>query len=152
MLIYLVRHGIADESGISDQARELTREGVMQTRAMVEKFKPQAPELDVAMMSPYSRATQTASILRQAIPDIRFRPERRISPEGDAYDVMDLLEQVNAQQILLVSHNPLLANLLCLLVDGTLESGRGFQPSHLVCVEMDVVAPGCGRIMYTLTP
>lgn len=152
MLIYLVRHGIAEERSVSDQARELTREGVVQTRAVLEKFKPYAPEIDLALMSPYQRATQTASLLRQALPSLQFKPEPRITPEGDVHDVMDLLESSGALQVLLVSHNPLLSNLMCMLLDGTLESGRNIEPSNLVCISMDVFAPGCGELMYTLTP
>ena len=38
MLVYLVRHGIADQRAIADQERELTSEGVAQNRSVVKKF------------------------------------------------------------------------------------------------------------------
>ena len=83
MMIYLLRHGIAEQKGLSDAARELSREGVMQTRAMAEKFKLYEPQVDKALMSPFQRARQTASLLRVVFPSLRFEVERALEPEAD---------------------------------------------------------------------
>ena len=56
MMIYLLRHGIANTKGHSDAARELSGEGVAQTRSMAEKFKMYAPRVDMALMKASSPA------------------------------------------------------------------------------------------------
>lgn len=152
MLIYLVRHGIAVDKAESDAARELTGEGLKQTRSLVEKWRMHSPMPDKALMSPYQRARQTAAPLRPLFPTLRMEVDKQIEPDGDPYGVLDYLEQCGAQQILLVGHNPLLSNLLSILVDGTLETNRYIGNSTLVCISMDFVAPGCGEIQYTLEP
>jgi len=152
MIIYLLRHGLAEETAASDAARELTPDGIKQNRSMVAKFKEHSPILDKAIMSPFQRARQTASSLRMIFPEIRFDVEKSIEPDGDVYDVLDALEGYGAQHLLLVSHNPFLSNLLSVLVDGTLETDRQIGNSTLVCVAMDFVAPGCGEILYTIEP
>ena len=152
MLIYLLRHGLAVERGVSDAARELSREGVVQTRSVAEKFKMYGPQIDRAMMSPLQRARQTAAMLRIALPTVRFEVDPNLEPNSDVYAVFGSIEAMNVQNLILVSHNPLLSNLLSLMLDATLESHRPFAPSHLYCIEMDVIAPGCGTLKYVLEP
>jgi len=152
MLIYLLRHGDAEEKGVSDAARELSRKGVLESRALAQKLKLYEPQLDRALMSPLQRARQTASMLRVVFPSTRFEVERALEPDSDVYALFESIENMNVQHLMLVSHNPLLSNLLSLILDGTLESRRPFECSHLYCIEMDVVAPGCGTLRYKLTP
>lgn len=152
MMIYLLRHGIASTKGHSDAARELSPEGVAQTRSVAEQFKLYAPHVDMALMSPLQRARQTASILRVVFPGWRFDVDNNLEPEADVYTLFDKIEAIGVQNLLLVSHNPLLSNLLSLMLDATLETARPFEPSHLYCIEMDFVAPGCGTLKYVLEP
>lgn len=152
MLIYLLRHGIAEQRGLSDAARVLSREGLTQTRSMAEKFKLYEPRVDRAFMSPLQRAQQTAAMLRLVFPNLRFELDPDLVPDANVYSLFDKLETYNARNLLFVSHNPLLSNLLSLILDGTLESRRPFETSHLYCIEMDFVAPGCGTLKYVLEP
>ncbi len=152
MVVYLVRHGIADRRASSDPERELTPEGIAQSRSVVKKFFLQSPQLDKGFVSPYERAIQTASEFRLAFPGIEFEQTDLITPESDPYDVLNLLEEHQEQNVILVSHNPLLSRLVSLLVDGTLESNRQVDTSKVLCVMMDIVAPGCGELKYVLEP
>lgn len=151
-MVYLLRHGIAENKAESDEARELTREGLLQTRSVAEKFKLYSPVLDKAIMSPYKRAMQTASALQMVFPEVQFDVDSGIEPGGDIYAVMNAIENFGAQQILMVSHNPLLSNLLSIMVDGSLNMNKTMGNSMLVCVNMDIMAPGCGEILYILEP
>lgn len=152
MLIYLLRHGIAEEKAASDSARELTHEGAMQTRSMADKFKTHSPIIEKAIMSPYQRARQTAAELRIDFPELDFDVDKDIEPSGDVYAIMDKIESLDAKHVLLVSHNPFLSNLLAVMVDGTMETNRHIGNSTLVCVSIDFVAPGFGNILYTIEP
>lgn len=152
MIVYLMRHGAAETQALSDAARELTRQGVMDNRAVLAKLKMYSPTIDRALTSPYQRARQTSSVLRMDFPTLRFEVSKALEPESNVYDLLDLIEQTEANQLFLVGHNPLLSNLLALMLDGTLESNRQMGTSHIACVSFDVVAPGCGELLYTLTP
>ncbi|MFT4886300.1 MAG: phosphohistidine phosphatase [Pseudohongiellaceae bacterium] len=152
MMIYLMRHGEAEGQALSDPARELTRKGVMDNRSAIAKLKQRAPEIDRAITSPYQRARQTCSAVRLAYPQLRFEVNKALEPEAGVYDLMDEIEKIDAMQVFLISHNPLISNLLALIVDGTLETSRHMGTSHIACVSMDIVAPGCAELLYMLTP
>ena len=152
MLIYLMRHGEAEPTGQSDQTRELTRKGVMDTRAVMEKLKLRSPQIERAMMSPYQRARQSITPLRAVSPTLRYEVNQNLVPDANVYDLLDSFETMNVMQLFLVSHNPLLSDLLSLMVDGTLESNRQMGCSEIACVSLDIIAPGCGELLYTITP
>ena len=152
MLIYLMRHGEAADRAATDQERELTRNGAIQNRSVIQKFAAQSPSLQKLQMSPYQRARQTATALRSVFPSIPFEVNQKLLPEADVYELMSHIESQGVQQLMLVGHNPLLSALLCLLVDGLTDSGRNLGTSHIACISMDLVAPGCGDLVYLLEP
>ena len=152
MLVYLLRHGIAESNAETDEARELTREGVLQTRSVAEKFKRHSPDLDKAIVSPYRRARQTAASVQVVFPELQFDVDNGIQPDGDIYAVMNAIEKFAVQQILLVGHNPLLSNLSAMMLDGTLDADRYMGNSMLACISTDFIAPGCGELLYILEP
>ena len=84
MLIYLLRHGIAETTAI-DKERLLTREGLMQTRSTIEKFRMREPTVDKAIMSGYQRARQSAGVLRTVFPQLRIQVDPQIEPDADVY-------------------------------------------------------------------
>ncbi len=152
MLVYLLRHAIAEDSAATDSARDLTAQGLVQARSVTEKFRQYSPAMDRVLCSPYSRARQTADAVMTLFPDLAPTIDEGIKPSGDVYAVIDAIESYELQHLLLVSHNPFLSNLLSVLVDGTMESHRYVDNATLHCLSMDVVAPGCGEILYTLEP
>ena len=152
MLIYLLHSGIVDQSGASPQDRELSRDGVTQSRAMVRKFRVYAPQVDMALISPYRSAKQTSEALALSFPSIHFEVSELLAPDADVYAVMDAVENFDVQQLLMIGHKPLLPLLLSVMVDGTADSSRSIGCSTLVCVDMDFIAPGCGEIKYTMEP
>ena len=152
MLVYLLRHAIAQDRAASDSARDLTVEGLAQARSLTEKFKQYSPAMDRVLCSPYNRAQQTASAVMTLFSDIALTLDESIKPSGDVYSVLDAIDGLDVQHLLIVSHNPLLSNLLSVMVDGTMESHRYIDNAVLHCVSMDVVASGCGEIAYRLEP
>lgn len=152
MMVYLMRHGEAEQQALSDPARELTHKGGVDNRAVVAKLIQHSPMIDVALTSPYQRARQTSSALRMKFPQLRMQVSKDLEPEASAYDLLDKIEQMDAMQVFLISHNPIISNLLAIMVDGTLETNRHMGTSHIACVSMDIVAPGCAELLYTLTP
>lgn len=152
MLVYLLRHAIAEDSAVTDAARNLTAEGLAQANSIAEKFGQHAPVMDKVLCSPYFRAQQTAAAVMPLFPDLSITTEDSIKPGGDVYAVLDTIEATDLQNILLVGHNPFLSKLLSVMVDGVMDSRRYVDNANLYCISMDVVAPGCGEIVYSLEP
>lgn len=152
MLVYLLRHAIAESRAASDQLRELTGQGVQQNEAVIRQFERHSPQLDRTLVSPYRRAQQTAAGLVSTLPGIKCEVCNELTPDSDVYDLVKIIEKAAVKQLMLVGHNPILSNLLSLLIDGTLGSNHHLGNSTLVCVEMNIAAAGCGEIQYTLQP
>ncbi len=75
-----------------------------------------------------------------------------LTPEVRARDVMRLLETLQAEQVLLVSHNPLLSELNALLIDGDISHMHILATSELVAINIDVIGLGMGRTVLRLAP
>ncbi|BCX70007.1 phosphohistidine phosphatase SixA [Pseudomonas izuensis] len=125
MKLWVLRHGEAEPHGSKphDSERELTangREEVLRTAANLV-----GQPLTAIYASPYMRAQQTAHLVKDAL---GFEPEIRtvewLTPDFDPDRVTDQLKSVT--NVLLVSHNPLVGNLLSYL-----QHGAGHPPEKV---------------------
>ena len=118
------RHGEAVPYGsCPDSERALTEHGRKEALSSAAQLIGQP--LTAIYASPYLRAQQTAQIVREAL---GFEPEIRtvdwLKPESDPDKVTDQL--VSVSNVLLVSHNPLVGNLLSYL-----QHGAGHPPEKV---------------------
>lgn len=124
MKLWVLRHGEAVPYGsCPDSERELTEHGRKEALSSAAHLIGQP--LTAIYASPYLRAQQTAQIVREAL---GFEPEIRtvewLTPEVDPDRVADQL--VSVSNVLLVSHNPLVGNLLSYL-----QHGAGYPPERV---------------------
>ncbi|MFZ3281785.1 phosphohistidine phosphatase SixA [Pseudomonas sp.] len=124
MKLWVLRHGEAVPYGACpDSERELTDHGRQEALSSAAHLIGQP--LTAIYASPYLRAQQTAQIVREAL---GFEPEIRtvewLTPEVDPDKVTDQL--VSVSNVLLVSHNPLVGNLLSYL-----QHGAGYPPEKV---------------------
>jgi phosphohistidine phosphatase len=124
MKLWVLRHGEAVPYGsCPDSERELTEHGRKEALSSAAQLIGQP--LTAIYASPYLRAQQTAQIVREAL---GFEPEIRtvewLTPETDPDKVTDQL--VSVSNVLLVSHNPLVGNLLSYL-----QHGAGYPPEKV---------------------
>jgi phosphohistidine phosphatase len=152
MMVYLFRHGEAEQKTAKDNERTLTREGLMACRGVARKFLARAPIIDKALMSSYERAKQTAVTLRQGFPNLRFEISPLLNPDQDAHELLESLGTLGVQHVILVGHNPCLTRLLSLMLDGMTDTGRQLATSELACVALEDTVPGFGELLYTLKP
>jgi phosphohistidine phosphatase len=100
-LIYLLRHGDAEEGNGDDAARRLTPKGERQARAAGKALVAMGAELDACLTSPKVRAADTA---RLACEGISLEPETTDELRGGAFDSLSLA--AGRGDVLLVGHEP----------------------------------------------
>lgn len=154
MNLYIMRHGMAEPYGArADESRLLVPEGEAQARGVANQWLQTSSALDFIVVSPYKRAQQTATIVKDVL---GFTDEPQTSslvrPEGDVLQVAQYLDQFASQNVLLVSHMPLVANLLGYLTSGDPRSFGGLTTAQLVHLSGDHSAQGCMDIEMTLYP
>ncbi|MCC7437286.1 MAG: phosphohistidine phosphatase SixA [Armatimonadetes bacterium] len=110
MLIYLMRHGIAQpaELGISDSQRPLSEQGTLQTALVAKGLRQLGVRLDRVIASPLLRAQQTAEIVARILelPD-PVLTDARLAPYGSFDTISQLIqEHRDAERLMLVGHQP----------------------------------------------
>jgi phosphohistidine phosphatase len=100
-LIYLLRHGDAEEGAGDDAARRLTPKGERQSRAAGGALKAMGAEIDACLASPKVRAAETA---RLACGALHLEPETSQELRGGPFDSLSLA--AGRGDVLLVGHEP----------------------------------------------
>ncbi|HGY9625188.1 phosphohistidine phosphatase SixA [Pseudomonas juntendi] len=125
MKLWVLRHGEAEPRANTDAERRLTAHGREQVVRSAARLLGQP--LDAIIASPYVRAQQTAALVRDALGFAE--PVRTVSwltPDSAAGEVISELDKLGLEHVLLVSHQPLVGNLV-----GMLEHGHGQQPAPM---------------------
>ena len=122
MKLWVLRHGEAEPHARSDAERRLTahgREQVLRSAGLL-----LAQPLQAIIASPYVRAQQTAGLVHEALGfDKPVQTVPWLTPDSDPHRVISELDKLGLEQVLLVSHQPLVS---CLV--GLLEKGRPDGP------------------------
>lgn len=139
MKLWVLRHGQAESYAPSDAERELTalgREEVLRSAAHLI-----GQPLHAIIASPYVRAQQTAQLVREAL---GFEPQILTVPwltsDNNPLAVAGHLDY--ADNILLVSHQPLVGNLIGLLQHGHLRAPQPMHTASLAELEADYPLAG----------
>jgi phosphohistidine phosphatase len=154
--LYIVRHGEASAATGSGDEPGLTATGLEQARLAGQLLFAEDPGL--LLHSPKLRAWQTAQQIHALCPAATSQEVGCLLPSATAYDVMAALEVVESQgveAIVLVSHLPLVAELVGWFVHGDLADSRlpGFTPAGVVALELKYIGPEEGRLLwYALAP
>ncbi len=140
MKIIVMRHGEAETVAKSDQARRLTARGKAQANAQGQWLKSVLSEPDNVLVSPYVRALETLAQLDLAFAR-RLTTKQEIwegiTPYGDATTVADylaVLARAGSRSVLLVSHLPLVGEIVAQLCP---KSRVSFYPATMACLEWD---------------
>lgn len=151
MKLWIMRHGQAHAMADSDPQRTLTARGHQEARKMAIELVDEP--LDVILASPYTRAQQTAAEVvdvtgyRRAVATVPW-----LTPDDDPMAVIDFLAERSEQSMLLVSHQPLVSQLISVLVDGNRQGHYPMSTASLACVELDLMAAGVARLLSLQAP
>jgi phosphohistidine phosphatase len=100
-MIYLLRHGDAEDGDGDDAARRLTAKGERQAEAAGRTLAALGAEIDACLASPRVRAAETA---RLACEQLGIEPETAAELSGGAFDSLRLT--AGRGDSLLVGHEP----------------------------------------------
>ncbi|VVM46801.1 Phosphohistidine phosphatase SixA [Pseudomonas fluorescens] len=144
MKLWVLRHGEAEPYGSRpDSERALTAHGREETLRSAAQLIGQP--ITAIYASPYLRAQQTAELVREAL---GFQPEIRtvewLTPDNRPQAVAEQL--VSVDYALLVSHNPLVGNLLGYLQHGHVQQPEAVKTAGLAELEGDMPLAGAMKL------
>jgi len=144
MKVWVLRHGEAEPYGSRpDSERALTAHG--REEALRSAAELIGQPISAIYASPYLRAQQTAQLVREAL---GFEPEIRtvewLTPDNRPQAVAEQL--VSVDYALLVSHNPLVGNLLGYLQHGHVQQPEAVKTAGLAELEGDLPLAGAMKL------
>jgi phosphohistidine phosphatase len=117
MKLWLLRHGEAEVQARTDALRELTHHGRKQVVRSAAQLVGRP--LSAILASPYVRTQQSAQLLRETLgiaEEIITVPW--LTPDGDLAQVLHYLDTHSEQELVLVTHQPLVGQLAGMLMHG----------------------------------
>ncbi|CAM3842377.1 Phosphohistidine phosphatase SixA [Pseudomonas reidholzensis] len=136
MKLWVLRHGEAEQRANTDAERRLTAHGREQVLRSAARLIGQPLQAIVA--SPYVRAQQTAALVHGALgfaEPVRTVPW--LTPDSDVRQAIAELDQLGLEHVLLVSHQPLVGGLVCMLEQGHLQAPAPMSTASLAELEGD---------------
>lgn len=119
-MIYLLRHGEAEEGTGDDAARRLTPKGERQARAAGRALAALGIKLDACLTSPKVRAADTARLACEAL---GLEPEVTEELRGGPFDSVALASERG--EVLLVGHEPDFSSEVARLTGGRVKLKKG---------------------------
>jgi len=156
VLLYLVRHGVAEEPGEAwpdDTLRPLTLKGKARLKEAAQGLLALDVQIDEIATSPFVRARQTADVLASAFADVP--PVKALPSLAAGGQVADVLAQLGRfagrRNVAIVGHAPGIGQLAARLVGA--RRGFEFRKGAVCCIEVDALpASARGRLRWFLTP
>lgn len=109
--------------------------------------------VDTILASPYRRAQETAQLVQTQLQLRRgVSTAAWLTPDDDPRQVLNFLAERTESTLLLVSHQPLVSQLIGLLVDGNRNGHYPMPTAGLACVELDLPAAGLGQLRVLTSP
>jgi phosphohistidine phosphatase len=111
------------------------------------------PAIDTLVSSPFTRAFDTAEIVRREYGLERVELNRALEPTVPVADALAALHQYNANVVAIFGHEPQLSRLVTYLVSGLDRSSIELKKGSACLVEFDgVPAAGAGTLMWSIRP
>ena len=152
MKIFIGRHGQASFDAESDRARPLTATGILETEKLRDQYFSELEQVQIIWASDLKRANETACLYASKL-GLEIETKNFLSPEGDAKRVLKKLQSLDDEaSVLIVSHQPLVGELVSVLCEGNVYAAHPYVPSEIVVIECEVAEPGMGAIVGNYQP
>nr|WP_152747642.1 phosphohistidine phosphatase SixA [Pseudomonas kitaguniensis] len=150
--MWILRHGEAQAQARTDAERNLTEHGRGEVLRSAAHLIGQP--ISAILASPYVRAQQTAELVRDALgfePAIKTVPW--LTPEGNPLQVLAQLDTDGADDnVLLVSHQPLVGSLISFLQHGHQRQPQPMHTASLAELEGDFALAGLMSLISVKHP
>ncbi len=149
MKLWVLRHGEAEGHARTDAERNLTEQGRGEVLRSAAQLIGQP--ISAIFASPYVRAQQTAQLVRDALgfePEIRTVPW--LTPDGNPLQVLQKLD--TDDNVLLVSHQPLVGSLISFLQHGHQCQPQPMYTASLAELEGDFPLAGLMSLVSVKNP
>ena len=149
MKLWILRHGEAEPHARRDADRNLTEHGRQQVVRSAAHLIGQP--LDCILVSPYVRAQQTADLVRDALGfSSALKTVLWLTPESDPRFAVNQLP--DSGNVLLVSHQPFVGELISLLQHGHCRQPQPMQTASLAELEGEWPLAGSLRLLRVWHP
>ena len=159
MELLIVRHAIAEDrevfaaTGRDDAQRPLTAEGIRKMKRTARGLHEVVPSIDLIISSPFTRANETAEILRREYDLERVETARELEPGTSLADVATWLGQLDQAVVAIVGHEPQLGRLVTYLITDSERSGVELKKGGACLIEFDgKPRAGRGRLTWAIPP
>jgi len=152
MKLYIARHGEASFNAKTDRERPLTPNGLEVTKSLMDRHFQQLKEINLIWSSDLLRARETAAIYSQGL-GLKVEEKHKLSPDGEPKKIIQLLGCLKQDDcILIVSHQPLVGELVSLLCDGDTYHAHPYCTSEIVVIECETIGSGLGHKISDFMP
>ncbi len=136
--LWIMRHGLAENQFDSDFTRQLSQVGKQQALAVAQQIKSDSDVLPSDMLvSPFARTQATATIVHKALGLVKpFETDEMLVHFADHRLLGDFLLASNYENLIIVSHMPIVAELCQYLMPGC--SIYGFQTAQAVQLKFEL--------------
>ena len=151
MRVYIVRHGDAVSPAAGGE-RELTDRGHSDSQAAGALLA--AEGFDYLLYSPKLRTRQTAQHIIDAAGDVGSGEDLSLLPPSTGHDVAAAIDSSAVQTLVLVSHLPLVADLVGWFISGDARDYPlpGYPQAGIVALDMDIAGQGIANPAWHAFP
>ena len=165
MELYILRHGDAPYKTLSRE-RVLSEAGKAETAQVVTARTAELSAVPLIVCSPVRRARETLAVVEQALsnrPQVLF--DDCLRSESSVQQVETFVDSLQADKLLLISHQPLVGHILNYLTDssgsassstfgGGMRMGMGMAMGTSCLASLDLItfARGCGTLNWLDSP
>jgi len=157
--LLIVRHAIAEDrevfaaTGLDDALRPLTADGIRKMKRTARGLHEVVASIDVLVSSPFTRANETAEILRREYDLDRVETARELEPETSLDEVGTWLGRLDQSVVAIVGHEPQLGRLVTYLVSGSEQPGVELKKGGACLIEFEgKPTAGRGRLTWAIPP
>lgn len=153
MNLYLLRHGEAERHVSRDAERQLTDKGRSDLEKIGQFILQRELAIDLIVTSPYKRAQQTTTIITNSLGLSQpILTNSILEPDESPQAVIKWINTLPQQDILLVSHQPLLGLIISFLLTGHLQAPLEISPGTLVALSAEVMQAGAASLQTICAP